>query len=63
MVQPKRDDPEQSKEFIRAARELGADGPPEAADQIMGNLARRPPAPRPAPKKRRRERNRAKKGQ
>jgi hypothetical protein len=41
----KPDDPEQSKEFIRIARELGADGPPEAADNLMGTLAKKPPEP------------------
>jgi hypothetical protein len=41
---PKQDDPEQSKLFMEAARELGADR--EApADYVMGRLAKTPPKP------------------
>jgi hypothetical protein len=43
-MNPKHDDPEQSKLFIDKARELGADR--EApADAVMGRLARTAPKP------------------
>ena len=51
----RRDDPEQSRRFIRKAREIGADKD-SCADAIMGRLAHTPPQPRtktqpPTPKK------------
>ena len=41
----KPDDPEQSKAFIEKARELGADGPEDEADTLMGRLAEKGPQP------------------
>ena len=46
----RRDDPEQSRAFIEAARKLGVDEDASAADEIMGRLAKRPPTPRKADK-------------
>jgi hypothetical protein len=46
----KPDDKEQSKAFIEKAREIGADEDKSAADELIGNLAKRQPEPR-APKK------------
>lgn len=43
---PKPDDPEQSREFIKKAREVGADEEKSAADALMGQLAKLPPKPR-----------------
>jgi hypothetical protein len=43
---PKPDDPEQSREFIKKAREIGADEEKSAADILMGQLAKLPPEPR-----------------
>lgn len=41
---------DQSAEFIRIAKEIGADRSPSAADQLMSRLARTPPDPNPAKK-------------
>jgi len=43
---PKPDDPEQSREFIKKAREIGADEEKSAADELLERLAKMPPAPR-----------------
>ena len=40
------DDKEQSRLFIEKARELGADEDQSAADELIGQLAKRPPEPR-----------------
>jgi len=42
----KRDDPEQSRLFIKKAREIGADEEKSRADALMGQLAKMPPEPR-----------------
>lgn len=42
---PKRDDPEQSKLFLKKAREIGADDAQSEADEVMGKLAKQPPEP------------------
>jgi len=39
---PKRDDDEQSREFIKKAREIGADGDKSAAEKLMRWLAKTP---------------------
>jgi hypothetical protein len=39
---PKPDNPEQSKRFIDAAREAGADESKEAADRAFKNAVRKP---------------------
>ena len=41
-----RDDPEQSKLFVKAAREAEADGDQSVADALMGHLAKHPPQPK-----------------
>ncbi|WP_129468809.1 MULTISPECIES: hypothetical protein [Mesorhizobium] len=41
---------DQSAEFIRVAREHGADGERSNADTLMGKLAHMPPDPKPKPK-------------
>jgi hypothetical protein len=41
-----RDDPEQSKLFIKKARELKADEANSASDALLKRLATRPPKPR-----------------
>jgi hypothetical protein len=43
----KPDDEEQSRMFIKKAREIGADEEQSAADELIGRLAKEPPAPRP----------------
>lgn len=44
---PKRDDGEQSKLFMKKAREIGADKPGALrADELIGRLAKKPPEPR-----------------
>jgi hypothetical protein len=42
-----RDDPEQSRLFIKKAREIGADEENSRADEVIGRLAKKPPEPRP----------------
>jgi len=42
----KRDDPEQSRLFIKKARESGADERKSASDQLLQRLAKMPPEPR-----------------
>jgi hypothetical protein len=37
---PPPDDPEQSKRFIKAAREIGADENPEAFERVFGRVVR-----------------------
>jgi hypothetical protein len=41
-----RDDPEQSRLFIKKAREIGADKESSEADELMGKLSKRKPDPR-----------------
>jgi hypothetical protein len=41
-----RDDPEQSQLFIKKAREIGADEKNSRADELIRNLAKKPPEPR-----------------
>lgn len=43
---PKRDNEEQSRAFIKKAREIGANESRSAADELMGRLAKVPPTPR-----------------
>lgn len=43
---PRRDDPQQSQQFIRKAREMGADERGSEADDLLGVLAKRKPEPR-----------------
>ena len=45
-----RNDEEQSRLFIEAAREHGADEESSKADEVIGRLAKRPPEPRKKPK-------------
>ncbi|WP_181167166.1 MULTISPECIES: hypothetical protein [unclassified Mesorhizobium] len=49
-MKPKKKQADQSAEFIRVAREHGADDEKSAADTLMGKLARTPPAPKHKPK-------------
>jgi hypothetical protein len=42
----KRDDPKQSREFIKKAREIEADEERSGADKLLGRLAKMPPEPR-----------------
>ncbi len=42
----RKDDPEQSKAFIKKAKEIGADEKHSAADKLMERLARTKPEPR-----------------
>lgn len=42
----KRDDDEQLRLFIKKAREIGADEEHLAADELIGQLAKKPPEPR-----------------
>ncbi len=45
--QPNRpDDKEQSKLFLKKAREIGADEERSEADELIGQLAKKPPEPR-----------------
>jgi hypothetical protein len=41
----RRDDKEQSRLFIKTARECGADEEKSAADELIGRLAKMPPQP------------------
>jgi len=41
---------EQSKEFLRVAKEIGADDKKSAADTLMRRLAHTPPNPKAKPK-------------
>jgi hypothetical protein len=41
-----RDNPEQSRAFIEKAREIEADEEQSKADDLMGQLAKKPPEPR-----------------
>jgi hypothetical protein len=43
---PKRDDPEQSRLFIKKAREIGVDEKKSHADELIGQLAKKAPDPR-----------------
>jgi hypothetical protein len=51
---PTRDDPEQSRLFVKKAREIGADEDRSAADDLLGVLHKKPPQPHPKPEKARR---------
>jgi hypothetical protein len=42
----KPDDKEQSKLFLKKAREIGADEEHSASDELVGQLAKKPPEPR-----------------
>jgi hypothetical protein len=42
----KQDDPKQSRLFIEKAREIGADDDKSKADELIGQLAKKPPEPR-----------------
>ncbi len=42
----KQDDKEQSKLFIEKAREVGANEEKSRADDLIGQLAKKPPEPR-----------------
>jgi hypothetical protein len=42
----RRDDPAQSRLFIKKAREIDADQDKSAADELIGHLQHKPPAPR-----------------
>lgn len=42
----KPDDKEQSKLFIQKAREVGADEEKSNSDELIGQLAKKPPEPR-----------------
>lgn len=44
--EPTRDDDEQSRLFIEKAREIGADEEKSKADELIGQLAKKPPEPR-----------------
>ena len=51
MMKPKTTQADQSAEFIRVAREIGADEDKSAADALLGKLAHMPPDPKkPKPK-------------
>lgn len=45
-----RDDEEQSRLFLKKAREVGADEEQSRADELIGQLAKKPPEPRKAKK-------------
>jgi hypothetical protein len=45
---PPSDDPEQSKRFIKAAREIGADESPEAFERVFRKIVRSKPPPKPS---------------
>jgi hypothetical protein len=47
----KHDDKEQSRLFIEKAREIGADEGRSRADELIGQLAKKPPEPRSMSKK------------
>jgi hypothetical protein len=42
----KADDKEQSRAFMKKAREIGADENHSASDELLGRLAKKPPEPR-----------------
>lgn len=42
---PKRDDPTQSRAFIKAAREAEADEEKSEAEAVLGVLSKKPPTP------------------
>jgi hypothetical protein len=44
-----RDDAEQSRLFIEKAREIGADEEKSQADDLISQLAKKPPSPRKIP--------------
>jgi hypothetical protein len=48
-----KDDPEQSRRFIKTARELGVSEDTSAADELLGHLYKKPPEPRAKKEKRR----------
>jgi hypothetical protein len=48
---PKPDDKAQSDQFIKTAREIGADDESSAADALIGRLAKQAPEPRKTPQK------------
>jgi hypothetical protein len=50
---PPPDDPEQSKRFIKAAREIGTDESPEAFERVFKRIIRAREAPKPAAPSRR----------
>jgi len=45
-LRPEPDDKEQSKLFVRTAREIEADEAKSASDTLLGRLAKMPPKPR-----------------
>ncbi len=45
----KRDNPAQSRAFIKKAREIGADEDLSRADELLGRLAGTPPQRKPSP--------------
>jgi hypothetical protein len=45
-------DKEQSRAFIKKAREIEADEERSASDELLGQLAKKPPEPRNKPKAR-----------
>lgn len=45
---PPPDDPEQSKRFIKAAREIGTDESPEAFERVFKRIIRAGEIPKPA---------------
>ena len=49
----RRDDKEQSRLFIKTAREVGADEEKSAADELIGRLAKMPPQPQSPSKNKR----------
>lgn len=49
-VPTRADDKEQSKLFIKKAREIGADEKKSRVDELIGQLARKPPQPKPRKK-------------
>lgn len=53
MASKKRDDPAQSRAFIKKAKEIEADGDKSAAVEVLGRLAKMPPEPRVKAAKRR----------
>ncbi|WP_189510454.1 MULTISPECIES: hypothetical protein [unclassified Mesorhizobium] len=48
-MKPKTKQADQSAEFIRVAKEIGADNEKSAADALMGKLAKTPPDPKHKP--------------
>jgi len=49
-MKPQKHNEDQSRLFIEAAREVGADEKRSAADALMGKLAHIPPDPKPKPR-------------